>query len=186
MPIRNYAGPSPYCPYRTLPVNHPGDTVQLMLWERFLEVISALNEKEVDYLVVGAVALGLHGHPRGTRDLDLFVRPTADNVARLQEALRAVWADPSIDEITAEDLCGAYPALAYGPPDDSLPMDILTRLGEAFTFNDLEMTVVEVDGVSVRVATPETLHRMKKDTVRAQDHADAQWLKERYDLEDDE
>lgn len=157
-----------------------------MQWSRFIELISALNQEHVDYIVVGAVALGLHGHPRGTRDLDLFLKPEPDNVARLRLALKTVWQDSSIDEITAEDLCGSYPAIAYGPPDDSLPMDILTRLGDAFSYDDLELEIIEVDGVSVRVATPRTLHAMKKDTVRPQDRADAHWLAEHYALKDEE
>lgn len=157
-----------------------------MQWDRFLQVVEALNRRQVDYVVIGAVALGLHGHPRGTRDLDLFVRPEATNIERLRLALADVWEDPSIAEITAEDLCGDYPAIAYGPPDDSLPMDILTRLGEAFSFDDLESEEVTVDGHTVRIATAVTLHRMKRDTVRPQDRADAAWLRERFGLKERE
>ena len=105
-------------------------------------------------------------------------------MARLRAALKAVWQDPSIDEITAEDLCGAHPAIAYGPPDDSLPMDILTRLGEAFGYDALESEIVEIDGLSVRVVTPRALYGMKKDTVRLLDRADAEWLAERYGFGD--
>jgi hypothetical protein len=143
------------------------------------------GDKGVEYVVIGAVALGLRGHPRGTRDLDLFIRPEPANVARLREALGVVWNDPEIQEIRSEDLCGEYPAVAYGPPDDSLPIDILTRLGDAFSFDDLESDVVEIDGRKVNVATPRTLYRMKKDTVWPQDQADAAWLRERYGLSEE-
>ncbi len=156
-----------------------------MQWSRFIELVAALNEQGVDYVVVGAVALALHGHPRGTRDLDLFVRPEPENIEKLRRALTAIWNDPAIEEITSEDLCGDYPAVAYGPPDDSLPMDILTKLGEAFAFDDLEAQLIEVDGEAIRVATPATLHRMKKNTVRLQDRADAEWLKDRFGLGED-
>jgi hypothetical protein len=153
-----------------------------MDWNRFLEVLDALSAEGVDYIIVGAVALGLHGHPRGTRDLDLFVRPDPANIDRLRAALRRVWDDPCIDEITAEDLCGDFPAIAYGPPDDSLPMDILTRLGEAFSYQDLDAEQAIVEGRQARIATALTLFRMKKDTVRPQDHADAAWLAHRFGL----
>ena len=156
-----------------------------MLWSRFLEVVTALNDNKVDYIVVGAVALGLHGHPRGTRDLDLFIRPEAENVSRLRDALEAVWNDPSIEEITAEDLCGDYPAIAYGPPDDSLPIDILTRLGDAIAFEDIDSEEKIVEGHHVRVATAAALHRMKRDTIRPQDRADAAWLKATFGLGED-
>lgn len=162
----------------------PTSSVADVKWQRLIELIRALNEQRVDYVVVGAVALGLHGHPRGTRGLDLFVRPDPENIARLRAAMRQVWDDPSIDEITADDLCGDYPAIAYGPPDDSLPMDILTRLSSAFGFEDLESERRKVEGVEIQVATPQTLYRMKKDTVRPQDSADAAWLKSAFGLEE--
>jgi hypothetical protein len=99
--------------------------------EDALRVLSSLNEAGVDYVVVGGVAMNLHGFVRATEDLDIFIRPEPANVERLRNALKAVWSDPSIDEITAEDLCGDYPAVRYGPPEGTLYLDIITRLGEA-------------------------------------------------------
>ena len=49
-------------------------------------------------------------------------------------------------------------------------------------FEDLESEEFVVEGVRARVATPRTLYRMKKDTVRPQDRLDAQALRERFDL----
>jgi hypothetical protein len=123
------------------------------------------------------------GIGRLTEDMDLFVRPTPENVDRLRRALRRVWADPSIDEITAEDLAGEYPAVQYVAPDGT-PIDILSRLGEAFDFGDLEARVHTYGDVEVKVATPDTLYRMKRDTVRLRDKADAQVLKEKFGLKD--
>jgi Nucleotidyl transferase AbiEii toxin, Type IV TA system len=151
-----------------------------------LRVIASLNDAGVDYVVVGGVALNLHGLVRATEDLDLFVRPDPDNIARLRRALKAVWADPDIDQITAEDLCGAYPAVRYGPPEGTLYLDILTRLGEATYFADLQFQEKEIEGVRVRVATPETLYRMKKDTVRPIDKADAMALRSAFNLGEDD
>lgn len=54
----------------------------------------------------GAVTLGLHGLARATADLDLFIRPDADNVERLKAALGEAFEDPNIEDITAEDLFG--------------------------------------------------------------------------------
>ena len=63
--------------------------------------------------------------------------------------------------------------------------DILARLGELFRYEDIEWQEVELDEVTVRVATPRMLYRMKRDTVRPQDKADAAELKRRFDLEED-
>ena len=66
-------------------------------------------------------------------------------------------------------------------------MDILTRLGEAFSWLDLAAGSEEVDlgDLVIRVATPEMLYRMKKDTVRPQDRADAARIREAFGLGDD-
>ncbi len=141
-----------------------------------------MNERHVNYVIVGGVAMNFQGVVRATRDLDIFVAPSADNIVRLKEALRAVWDDPSIDEISSDDLLGDYPAVCYGPPDEVFSIDILTRLGEAFPFNVLEAEVKNVDGLTVKVATPKTLYRMKHATVRPQDRVDAEALDQRYHI----
>jgi hypothetical protein len=155
-----------------------------MEFERFLAVLRALERERVEYVLVGATALGLHGIIRATEDVDLFVRPTADNVERLRRALRSVWADPDIDQITPEDLAGEFPTIRYGPPGEDFVIDLLSRLGSAFGFDDLQSEVVTVEGVRVSVATPATLYRMKKDTVRPIDRADAAALREKFGLPD--
>lgn len=48
-----------------------------------------------------------------------------------------------------------------------------------------ESEILHVEGVSIRIATPRMLHRMKRNTVRPQDGADAQLLKQGFGLEDD-
>lgn len=148
-----------------------------------MRVIRSLGEAQVDYVVVGGVALNVHGIVRTTEDLDLFVRPTRENIERLRTALRAVWDDPDIDGISSDDLCGPYPAVRYGPPEGTLFLDILTRLGDAFAFDDLEVEEKVVSGVRIRVATPAMLYRMKKDTVRPIDRSDADALRAAFALE---
>jgi hypothetical protein len=95
-----------------------------------------------------------------------------------------VFDDPSIEEITADDLCGSYPAVRYHPPD-GFGLDILTRLGEAFGYEDLEIEEREYDGVAVRVVTARTLWRLKKDTSRPTDRIDAELLAEHFGFDED-
>jgi hypothetical protein len=147
-----------------------------------MRVLDALEKTHVDYIVVGGVAVNLHGLGRATRDLDIFIAPDADNVGRLKAALHSIYDDASIDEIRADELAGEYPAVRYVPPHGP-PMDIVTRLGEAFSYTDLEAERYDVDGHPVRVATPRTLYRMKKGTVRPLDHADAAWLAHTFGLD---
>lgn len=156
-----------------------------MSFDEILEVFRALEREGVEYVLVGGVAVGLHGFERATSDVDLFVRPTDDNVMRLRAALNAVFRDPSIEEITATDLAGEYPTIRYGPPDADYLIDILGRLGTEIAFDDLEFEMTEVGGVKVRLATPRTLYRMKRNTVRPIDRIDAEVLKKAFRLEDE-
>jgi hypothetical protein len=75
----------------------------------------------------------------------------------------------------------------YTPPHGRYSLDILTRLGEAFSWQDLAANceIIELGALAVKVATPRMLYRMKKDTVRPQDRADAARLHEVFDLGDD-
>ena len=153
--------------------------------DRFLILLRALNQHQVDYVLVGGAAVNLHGIVRATEDIDLFIRPERENVERLKQALRTVWDDPDIDQITAEDLGGAYPTVRYGPPGESFAVDILSRLGSALDFDDLEVETIQMRGVEIRVATPTTLYRMKRDTVRPIDRADAAALRDQVDVEEE-
>ncbi len=153
--------------------------------QRLVDVLRALDRHDVRYVIFGAVALNLHGLARATEDIDIFVAAEAANIERLKRALRDVFDDPTIDEITAEDLLGAYPAVQYVPPDGVFHIDILTRLGEIYTFDTLEKQRVPFGGLMVPVVTPRMLYRMKKDTVRLKDQADAEMLRRRFGSEVD-
>jgi hypothetical protein len=152
--------------------------------DTIMAVFRALAREGVRYKVVGAVALNLVGLPRATQDLDLFVAADEANVGRLRAALRSVFDDPEIDGISAADLAGDYPAIQYVPPSGRFHIDILSRLGEAFAFEDIECEDRLVEGIRVPVATPRMLFRMKKDTVRPQDHADADRLRRQFKIEE--
>lgn len=153
--------------------------------EKLLALLSEMERRQVDYVLVGGVAMGLHGLVRATEDVDFFVRPDPDNVRRLKDALRAIWDDPDIDQIKAGDLSGEYATIRYGPPGESFAVDLLSRLGPAFAFDDLRAETIILEGVPVRLATPETLYRMKRDTARPIDRADAAALREKFGIRDE-
>ena len=156
-----------------------------MDYEQTRKVLSALEREGVEYVIFGAVALNLQGLARATEDLDIFVAPTEENIRRLRAALTSVFDDPHIEEITAEDLLGDYPAVQYVPPEGVFYIDILTRLGEAFRFEDLTSERIDFDGLEVPVVTAATLYRMKKGTVRPRDQGDAERLRQRFGFEEE-
>jgi hypothetical protein len=149
-----------------------------------LRVVASLERAGVRYAVFGAIAMAAHGLDRATRDLDLFVASDADNIDRLRKALSDVFDDPTISDISAEDLQGEYPVVQYGPPGVDYTIDIVSRLGDAFTFDDLEIVTVEAGETTLHVVSPATLYRMKRDTLRPRDRDDAERLRRAYDVED--
>lgn len=156
-----------------------------MSFDEARRIVAAFEAEGVRYVLVGAMAMAAQGLIRATRDVDFFVAPDPDNVERLRRALRRLYDDPSIDEITSEDLAGDYPAIEYSPPHGRYSMDLLARLGEAFHYEGLESHDIVVEGVRFRVATPRMLYRMKRDTVRPQDRLDAEAIRERFGLEEE-
>jgi hypothetical protein len=154
--------------------------------DEIMRVLRAFEDAGLEYVLIGATAMGFHGVVRATEDLDLFIRATAENVERLRGALlQAYDGDPQVNEITSADLLGDYPAVRYFPPSGDLYFDILTRLGESASFDTVESEIKDIQGTKVTVATPLALYRLKKGTVRAQDQADAAILRERFNLKDE-
>jgi hypothetical protein len=155
--------------------------------EEVMRVLHAFESAGLEYVLIGAAAMGFHGLVRATEELDLIIRATPDNIERLRSALRTAYeGDPNINEISSADLLGEYPAVRYVPPTGDLYVDILTRHEEIASFESIEADVREEHGTHIRIATPAALYRMKKGTVRSQDHADAAALRERFNLTDED
>lgn len=157
-------------------------------FEEAKRILATLEREGVRYVLIGAMAMAAQGLVRATHDLDFFVSPDPENVDRLKRAFKSLFDnDPNIEEISAEDLAGDYPALEYTPPHGRYSVDILSRLGEAFSYPDIESeTVTTAEGTKISVATPRMLYRMKRDTVRPQDRLDAEVIKEQFNLAEED
>lgn len=154
-------------------------------FDKVVALLRALEQEGVEYILVGGVAMNLNGITRATQDVDIAVRLEEGNIERLKKALKRVWSDPNIEDIQFSELAGEYPAITYGPPNETFWVDIIARFGEVFRFENLQSQTVDLKGVQVRLATPQTLFRMKKNTVRPIDQMDAALLEERYGKLDD-
>ncbi|MEO0489674.1 MAG: hypothetical protein AAFZ49_08965, partial [Cyanobacteria bacterium J06659_2] len=58
-----------------------------MLNQDFKEFIQLLNDNQVRYLVIGGYAVALHGYPRYTKDIDIWIEMTSENANRVLQAL---------------------------------------------------------------------------------------------------
>ncbi len=70
--------------------------------EDFKKFLRLLNARRIEYLLIGGAAYNFHAPPRATKDLDLWVRPTRENLTRLVDAIREFGfptADLRVDEL---------------------------------------------------------------------------------------
>ena len=139
----------------------------------FKDLLSEFNARRVEYLVVGAFALAAHGRVRATGDLDIWVRPAAENAKRVMDALTAFGAP--LHDLSIEDL--SRPGTVYQIGVAPLRIDILTGI-DAVEFDDAWSSrfVAQFAGESVPVLSVQHLIRNKRAVGRAQDLADVEWL----------
>ena len=145
-----------------------------MLNPDFYDILSEFERSGVEYLVVGAFALAVHGNPRATGDIDLYVRPTAENALRVMDALRKFGAPTS--GIAANDFETLDTVFQIGIRPHRI--DILTSLDGIASFDEaLEGHVhAVVGGHSLPVLGRDNLIRNKSALGRPQDIADVDWL----------
>jgi hypothetical protein len=144
-----------------------------VLNQDFKEFIGSLNDNRVRYLVVGGYAVALHGYPRYTKNIDIWVEMTAENTSNILKALEQF----GFGSLGVKEADFTLPdqMLQLGYPPGRI--DILTTLpGVEFSECYAARTVVEVDGVSVNFIDLESLKKNKKATGRHQDLADLENL----------
>ncbi len=132
-------------------------------------MLSALREAGAEFLVVGAHALALHGRPRATGDLDIWVRSTEPNAGRVRNALRAFGAP--LDDLTPEDLAQPCVVCEIGIPPRRI--DILTSItGVSWPEAWTGRVHVDIQGMSVPALGKSQLVANKRATGRPQDLVD--------------
>ena len=145
-----------------------------MLNQDFKEFFELLNANQVQYLVVGGYAIAIHGHPRYTKDIDVWVAMTAENAEKIVRALNefgfASLGLKADDFLTPDQVI----QLGYEPSR----IDILTTISgvEFSTCYDSRVNM-DVDGVQITVIDNENLKKNKKASGRPQDLADVDQLK---------
>ncbi len=90
----------------------------------FLDLLRAFADHNVRHLIVGAYALGVHGRPRATGDLDVWVDPTPENASRVMSALDQFGAP--LSEVSADDF--SRPGIVFQMGLPPFRVDVLTEL----------------------------------------------------------
>ena len=139
----------------------------------FIDLLKAFADAEVRFLVVGAYALAVHGRPRATGDLDLWVEPSDENGARVVRALAAFGAP--LTHVSASDF--STPGVVYQIGVAPGRVDILTELS-GLTFPEAWKARVRrpFGSLEVDVIGRDAFVKNKRATGRARDLADVDGL----------
>lgn len=143
--------------------------------EDFLDMLQALTDAQVDFVIVGAHAMAAHGLPRATGDIDILVRPDAHNAARVLLALRAFGAPLDSHGITQADFERRGTVYQIGLPPRRI--DLLTEIS-GVTFEEAwqTRTLTRLAGRPIAVLGRDALLRNKRAAGRDKDLVDARWL----------
>ncbi|MGD0675164.1 MAG: hypothetical protein ABSC94_07075 [Polyangiaceae bacterium] len=135
----------------------------------FLDLLTALSAAEARFLVVGGYAVGVHGRPRATKDLDVWIEASTDNARKVMQALRAFGAP--LGDLAEGDLETPGSGFKMGEPPSRI--DILTQI-EGVRFEDAWPRRLETSFGSVRCAVigRADLLKNKRAAGRPQDLAD--------------
>lgn len=144
-----------------------------MLNQDFKEFVQSLNENKVRYLVVGGYAVAFHGHPRYTKDLDVWVESSPENAASVVKALDQ-FGFASLG-LKPEDFLIPDQVIQLGFPPSRI--DILTSVeGVEFKSCYASRVQVVIDGIRVNFIDLENLKKNKRAVGRTQDLADLEEL----------
>ncbi len=144
-----------------------------MFNQDFKEFIELLNANNVQYLVVGGYAVALHGYPRYTKDLDIWIRMTKKNAEKLVKAL-SQFGFQSLG-LTISDFLEKDTIIQLGYPPRRI--DILTTIpGVSFGKCYKSREIVNIDDIDVNFINLSNLILNKKSTGRPQDLADLERL----------
>ena len=145
-----------------------GDT---MLSKDFREFIVLLNKHSVKYLVVGGYAVAIHGYPRYTKDLDVWIALSEENADKILKTLDDFGFGKL--KLTSEDFTEPDQVIQLGFPPNQI--DIITSLtGVDFDSCYGDRIVVNIDGIDIEFIDRENLRRNKLAIGRARDLADAE------------
>jgi hypothetical protein len=139
----------------------------------FVDLLRAFVAHDVRFLIVGAYALALHGRPRATGDLDVWIDPTPENAPRILRALASFGAP--LDQVSEADFTTPGVVFQIGVPP--VRIDILTAL-TGLTFDEAWPGRVReaIGDVAVDFIGVEAFVKNKRATGRAKDLGDIEGM----------
>lgn len=149
-----------------------------MLNEDYKEMLQILLEENAKFIVVGAYALGAHGYPRATGDIDIWVEPSNENAQRVIHTLAKFGAPLSNTSEKDFEKEGIIFQIGVAPRR----IDIITTIdGVEFQTAYSRKEVISVEGLDIPILSLEDLIKNKESTGREKDALDARMLTKKID-----
>lgn len=144
----------------------------------FRDFLSALNKNEVRYILVGGFAVILHGYPRTTGDMDIWVERSPENYQRIKKAFLEF--GMSVFDMTEENFLSHpnWDVFTYGIPPVAIDLMIQVK-GLDFETCFANAVLFEDDNVKIRTIHRNDLLKAKKQAGRAKDITDIENLSEK-------
>lgn len=139
----------------------------------FKDFLKLLNEKEVDYLLIGGYAVGYYGYPRATNDIDIWIATTPDNARKVVKVLKEFGFE--YPELNEDLFLQENKIVRMGNPP--MRIEILTSIsGVKFKECHQKRVIDTLAGVSVSLISLEDLKMNKKASGRYRDLDDLENL----------
>lgn len=145
----------------------------IRLPQDFKEFLKLLKDHNVRYLLIGGYAVGYHGYPRATADMDIWVAMHPDNANRIVATLKEFGF--SLPELTSELFLQERQIIRMGIPP--VRLEITTSIS-GVEFDDCYQgrVIAELDGVEVNLINLKDLKTNKKASGRLKDLTDLEKL----------
>lgn len=147
----------------------------MVLNKDFREFIELLNANEVKYLIVGGYAVGFHGYPRYTKDLDIWILVSEENAEQILTALNQFGF--GLMGLKREDFLNPENFIQLGYPPNRIDL-VMSCDGLEFESTYKSKITVEADGLEINFIDLENLRMNKLASGRPQDLADLDNLKD--------
>ncbi len=152
---------------------YAGSIMDLALPLDFKEFLKLLNAKTVEYLLIGGYAVGYHGYPRATNDIDIWIATNPDNAEQMVTVLREFGFN--IPELSVDLFLKENSIVRMGMPP--MRIEVVTGIsGVRFEDCYAERIVDEIDGVEVNIINLRDLKVNKKASGRYKDLNDLENL----------
>lgn len=144
-----------------------------MLNQDYKDILQSLSDLDAQFIIVGAYALAVHGFPRATGDIDIFVKASSENSKKVFQALKSFGAPTHEIDETSFNEAGIIFQIGVIPQR----IDIITTIdGVEFDEAWTNRKIIELEGIKISVLSKKDMLKNKKATDRDKDRTDIKIL----------